>query len=542
MLGTACVGPTRAPGCYQIKGQTDNPVCNPKTAVRGLCNFKKIQVPWDSPMGRGGAGEYNVYQALDVGAQIKLQLQRALIRFGYAAATLAVYSDKVLDRHFAAFRRYAKGGKDLFAEVGMPTAHDLAKTPTVVMWDDSSMSPRTQTYFVKKPTVKEASTNHTIANLPSAPGIAEAAHDMYAKLATIDQYGDSDEQYLRRSILPHYSRVLPHTKDNEPVPKEIGMALKGLSPADDVMTRDINNRKNTFYSYEIVPPDPRFPMYEQYYVPYPIFYAPVSVVSALPNPAYLNEKYATTTGVGARNRRALMMHRGAGMLLRAMQHLHNAMVLYVMASLFPMESDDRWGSAGGFEAMVQRVLGVGGGGADYRGLLTVYRDFPAPKGAMAFLTMADTDAVLALFKGLAGLTGEGYDFAKKLFIPPGKELMRDVVNGKLFVGEAYKDEKSVLQTKDRRIFEFIYTRVVFLEVLWSYWYDNNSMGRLRKRADLRAKLARVDDTVNDVNEKMKEVAVAAADLKASILDTYMWKDPVLQDLVIMHLQAMRGGV
>lgn len=100
MLGTACTGDQRAQGCYQIPGVTNQPCSleHPEAAVQGRCNFKTIAVPWENPV--GSSAVHRVYQALDVGAQIKLQLQRALIRYGYAAATLPIYYDRALDRHF----------------------------------------------------------------------------------------------------------------------------------------------------------------------------------------------------------------------------------------------------------------------------------------------------------------------------------------------------------------------------------------------------------------------------------------------------------
>jgi hypothetical protein len=86
----------KAKGCRRT-AESKKP-CNPQSAVLGQCNMKTISVPPDMETSTDQA-KYAPYYALDVGTRIKLQLQRANIRYNYAANIFASYSQLVRDRY-----------------------------------------------------------------------------------------------------------------------------------------------------------------------------------------------------------------------------------------------------------------------------------------------------------------------------------------------------------------------------------------------------------------------------------------------------------
>lgn len=572
MLGTACVPDRegrRAPGCYEIPEgpyQTNLPCSTPGAAITGKCNFKTIPVPWENPVGNSAI--YRVYQALDVGAQIKLQLQRAVIRYGYAAATIPLYCNRVLDRHFAMLKY--DGTTDLFGE-GTSTVVDLVRDPKVSMWTQADLGGRAG---IVEPT---ESTNHNVAKLEIIPEpqntdretIEAMIRSGYTKFATTDPTPDertkTNPGYLKRNLLPHYARILPRDPDH--IPEDLAGALVESASS---YVRDpselriaIAEKRNTFYPYQSQNPNESLPVGG--YVPFPIFYAHEGHLPAIPNKAYLHDKYLGPENEG---KRQLMLHRGSGMLLRAMQHLRNAMVLYVLASIKQLQSEGRWGprgvpNAANLEAFNRTIanLTTSNGNALLTVMANTNPQIPVPRGAMAFLTQADKDVMIALFRGLMSArgmhngTGMYYNVFDQLTDERDMRLQTSDGRSILAVGMPYKlDAEPSLtppvgateqqhQEYNARLTSFMtsYRRVVYLEALWSYWYDNNTMGKLRKRMNFRAKLARPEIAITSAATDMARVASIADEyqISAEILQPFGWADAALQGLVIMHVRAIR---
>ena len=538
MLGTACTGDRRAPGCYEINSptvitmpdgsrttvQTNLPCTDPASAAKGLCNFKTIPVPWENPVGNSQI--YRVYQALDVAAQIKLQLQRALIRYGYAAATLPVYCNKVLDRHFSLLSPPGVG--DVFAD--LPPAVDIARNPVVPVGTTGQMAESTN-QFVSSVGIKAQGSPEVAATSPEVAATHDIIKTVYFNMvSSAVQRGETTERYLARNICPHYSRILPRGNP-ERIPADLQEAFKKDVPAAHIA--DAIGKHNTFYKTNapaVGTIDPNF------YVPYPIYYAIPGTVETVPNRAYLNEKYI---GPGSEGKRQLMMNRASGMLLRSMQHLRNAMVLYIMAATSPTEI--RFTAAQFAE--IERRLGVN------------YEDMDVehvPKGAMAFLTEADKNAMIGLYRALlamyadnANVNAREVGFFKQI---TENEHMR-YGNGAGIIGTRYKPVSLVNapaadSTPEARsaweIQVLVYKRVAYLEVLWSYWYDNNAMGKLRKRMNFRAKLANPTAAIAEAAASMQKVTGVQNEYRitAAILEPYGWYDAALHGLTIAHLRAI----
>jgi len=520
MLGTACTGPNRAAGCYEITAphqitmpdgttavvQTNLPCTDPAAAVKGLCNFKTIPVPWENPVGNSEI--YKVYRALDVGAQIKLQLQRALIRYGYAAATLPVYCEKALDRHFSALTNIMGDGADMFGVDNIPLAVDLARSP-IIDWPGD---------------VHVESTNQTVAGLQTRANEQHAQiRDFYSSMSSSSRLVDEmTENYLRRNICPHYSRMLP--RSGVRIPADLQEAFRKDVPAPNVA--DATERRNTFYL--TTAPVAAGQANPNFLVPYPIYYVIPGTVNTIANRAYLNEKYI---GQDAAGKRQLMINRASGMLLRSMQHLRNAMVLYVLAATNPMtsrftpEEVDR-------HLRPQRL-------PDLAAISNVIGGVQVPKGAMAFLTEADKNAMIALFRALLAAFQDDARVSMVYDQMTEADHMRNP-DGTVAFGTPYKSVPP-LGAIDGFPKLNAYKRVAYLEVLWSYWYDNNSMGKLRKRMNFRAKLANPTAAITEAANAMRRVSEISREyVTADILDPtrYGWAPAALQGLTIAHLHAI----
>jgi nucleoid-associated protein YgaU len=91
-----CEGGNRA-GCYGQFSDSKT-ACTIHNARTGACNFDKVRVPVTPP--DADSAVYSLFLALNIGAQIKLQLRRALSKYASASAAVCLFSSVVLDRHF----------------------------------------------------------------------------------------------------------------------------------------------------------------------------------------------------------------------------------------------------------------------------------------------------------------------------------------------------------------------------------------------------------------------------------------------------------
>ena len=482
MLGTACTGPNRAEGCYQIPNKTNRQCTNAAMAVRGLCNFKSINVPFENPV--GNSRDFEVYEGLDVGSQIKLQLQRALIRYGYAAATLPVYFDKALDRHFYVMANPSDLNGDMFLPLEN-LAVDLARSPFILGTEESVNS-----------RVVSSDTAEHFARL------SQLFQSMFTRARRIPE--ESNQQYLQRNINPHYSRILPRPSPpgSQTVPVEIINSIDGLS---DQEKQDIREKRNTFY----LSPD------KLYYVPFPIFYLQPPDNLLRGNRAYINSKYFDASN-GDRKRK-IMISRGRAMLLRAMQHFRNAFILYVLACTNPI--NERVSPAD-----VERVI---------NGRMPDLEVDGVPKGAMAFLTEADKNALKSLLYVIKSISPGQTDEAKLQFMLQQTKSTEMDTTG--VARRAKPTNITDAQTIDQKV-------ICFLEVLWSYWFDNNAIGKLRKRMRFRAKLANPADAVAETKQEMSTIRNAAQSMgfSARILTAMGWNDASLRGVVIAHISALRS--
>lgn len=96
-----CVGPNPDAGCYYKKPGQEYEACTTETINRGTCDFRKIKVPVYYAANNGE--NYAVYDTLNIGQQIVLQLAKARVRFSAAATILSLYTPKVTNRHFLPF-------------------------------------------------------------------------------------------------------------------------------------------------------------------------------------------------------------------------------------------------------------------------------------------------------------------------------------------------------------------------------------------------------------------------------------------------------
>ncbi|MDR3540752.1 MAG: hypothetical protein P4L69_07240 [Desulfosporosinus sp.] len=506
MLGTACSGPnaTRAAGCFEIPGKTNLPCTDPSKAVAGMCNFKTIAVPWENPVGNSPV--FRIYQALDVGAQIKLQLQRALIRYGYAAATLPIYCQKALDRHFSVLYNPEAANVDIFAVPEVKAAVELAREPKTPISQSSSIESTNKHIATRElggEDIQRQKNIHTHIRGIYAPmwrvGYLEAEQSM-PQVPKI-------ESYVSRNICPHYSRILP--RDKAAISGELLDALLKSVP-EEANRQEIKRGANTFYLAA-----------DNSFVPYPIYYAN-SDQTYYPNPAYLNDKY---TAPGGDAKRQLMIHRASGMLLRSMQHLRNAMILYVLAARNPVEqrfTPDQ------VQAMENQMLQK----PDVLSVAMAAGGPAVPKGAMAFLTEADRNVMIALFRGMLSIFPE--DSAQDVFKQITEaDMKRD---GKNIIATMYKYVAELPANPDLNVLR----TVVYLEALWSYWYDNNTMGKLRRRMNFRAKLAAPGAALDTASRSLLDVRNVGAEynITADIVRPMGWGDATLEGLVIAHLRAL----
>ncbi|MDR3574271.1 MAG: hypothetical protein P4L50_10435 [Anaerolineaceae bacterium] len=503
MLGTACSGPNanRAAGCFEIPGRTNLPCTDPSKAVAGMCNFKTIAVPWENPVGNSPV--FRIYQALDVGAQIKLQLQRALIRYGYAAATLPIYCQKALDRHFSVLYNPEAVDGDIFAVPEVKAAVELAREPRTPTGESRTES--TNKYIADLQLSRNAQQQRVVHQLvrnvyrPMWSAIYQPPEQAMAAIPKI-------ESYISRNICPHYSRILPRGKAS--VSGELLEAL--LKNVPEANRQEIRGRANTFYHAA-----------DNSFVPYPVYYVGPDQ-TYYPNPAYLNDKY---TAPGGDAKRQLMIHRASGMLLRSMQHLRNAMILYVLAAQNPVEQRFTAEQVQAMEGQLLQKPGV-------LSVTMVAGDPAVPKGAMAFLTEADRNVLIALFRGMLSTFPE--DRAQDVFGQITEANMKR--DGKNIIATMYKYDRELPEHPDLNVLR----TVVYLEALWSYWYDNNTMGKLRRRMNFRAKLAAPGAALDTASRSLLDVRNVGAEynITADIVRPMGWGDATLEGLVIAHLRAL----
>jgi hypothetical protein len=429
ILGTACKGDTKAPGCYSMAGVT-NVRCDRTNARSAMCNFKTIAVP--SEKDESVNTKYAVYNALDEGAKIKLQLQRAIIRYGFAAAVLPLYSKRVLDRNFNAV-----------------TTEGLFLNPA------NTRLLTSQPIFVSNSVIAAQFNNPRVL-----PNIMEQFLQLNCSIPEIDQTGrlGNDHQRLLASLLgaelnlenlwgerfivsPHYSRFVPESDIVDlALDKQLREPHLYVSRVSDhregvTLTSDGSDGQrhiNIFYRHPGA----------TYYVPYPIHALTPDGGSDIPNGAYINQ-------VPERGEEVIL-NRASGMLKAAAQHLQMALSLFNT-----MKSKEK-----GSEDLANGV----------------------PRGAAAFLTRADINAL----KALSILGG-----------PTITELpLTD-----LDIWRVTPDQKQLkVRWGTREISGALKLRVVFTEVLWSYWYENNSIGKLRRRVEFKTKVDDPRTAVETISE------------------------------------------
>lgn len=492
MLGTACTGTERAPGCYQIPNVT-NVRCTAENAVKGMCNFKTIAVPHESPVGSLSGETYRVYRSLDIGAQIKLQLQRAHVRYGYAAAILPVYCHAALDRHFSIvdsdmISDYVNvDGSSNFAreplDVGFPLDFLVAEEEQVTTW-------------------------------------------LMAKATSAKLPGETPENYLRRTICPMYSRVLPH---GNTIPRELVQPLVDNGATGFPNGGDVQN-KFLQYEYEVG---------KSILAPFPIYWIGKNSEGnevIIPNPTYLNSKY---TDQNSTRRRRLMISRGVGMLQRAMQHLFNATVLYIYAAIKPIHERFPENAEEAYRSIAQSIQANGG---DLVGLITANN---VPRGAFAYLNDADLKVMRLLFILMCNpITISDPSNTENIF-ECSQEFWDKLMNVQIiFPSNSYAPWKPKQLEVDQpgavhQRNALIIRRAAFLEALLSYWWDNNAMGKMRRRMNFRAKLANPQKTLEGAAQRMEQTRDIARNMQitADILSP-SWKDAALYGLVIAHLQAI----
>lgn len=480
MLGTACEGDERAPGCYATKDIT-TAKCNPENVITGECNFKTIAVPHENPVGNSSV--HRVYRALDIGAQIKLQLQRALIRYGFAAAIIPIYSYRVVDRHFSTIPQYqsftdAVDGK----KPEYSNTYKMARDP--VYLKNSEVASKSRDWYGR--------------------GIVE----MIQRFSIYH-----NDKSPAEVILPHYSRFVPQEDE---VPPDIIGALE-TSPELKNTYSEAGSSSNRFIHIPGTAAG--------FYVPFPIW--TMEGGKPFANPAYVNERF--------RNDPGKMLRKGIGILHRAMQHLRNALLLYIIAGKTNVE---RFGQEG-----LQKLGDTLGSG--YKDLLEgdVIRvdKISIPRGALAFLNTADINAIKALGLYLASIvdtatSSEQALVRDKLFLNPIPPLDPK----EIAAPRPYKPEARSIADYTQVTLE-IMTKVAYFETLWSYWYDNNAMSRVRRRVNVKAKRATPQLAVNQAAMNLRDMRERITpQITAEFIKPVGWGDAALAGLVLARIVALRG--
>jgi hypothetical protein len=209
-----------------------------------------------------------------------------------------------------------------------------------------------------------------------------------------------------------------------------------------------------------------------------------------------------------------------------MQHLHNAMVLYLLAVNLSMKFDDengRWKNTSMQEGLDDLVRGH----ADFNKLLIDKTN--VPRGAMTFLNQADVEALIALY---LHLRPHPHDVFKQM-----NEADLRTEGRQLIIGTPYKFDLTNPEVTDERK-NTLKMVIRYLEVLYSYWHDNHAMGRLRRRMHVRAKLVNPGAAVVGAGNTMQHVKTDG--FTYNLLEPYGWKDAALYGLVFMHVKALEA--
>lgn len=175
-----------------------------------------------------------------------------------------------------------------------------------------------------------------------------------------------------------------------------------------------------------------------------------------------------------------------------------------------------------------------------------------PRGALAFLTEADKNFMYTLILMLKALEhtlsttsettlelpGGGY----ALSIHPSKERNVEWSAAEKVGSTPYKMQFDLNDTKlsQPRIDRMI--TVCYLEALFSYWFTNNSIGRIRKRMNFRAKLETIPTVITSTyNEKRAISRLMGTVITGNILNPN-WQDAALAGLVLAHLYVQRESI
>lgn len=485
MLGTACRGTPKAKGCYAIPGETNAPCDDPAKAAKGECNFKTIAVPHEGPVGTSAA--HNVYNSLDIGAQIKLQLQRAVIRYGYAAAILPVYSPKVLDRHFSVIESDMTENPFNRTMIDPEALHLQLKTP----------------YSVSTEQEFSAISNHL--NIGSFRNPDKSRHN----------------QTISNLVCPHYSRLLP--MDDVMVPLDMASAL--LDHVADENQADIyeaDNESSSQIANVFRIDESQNPVH---YTAFPIWYRGKITGTHYPNPVFLSERYVKEP--------KKMVRKALGMLVRGMQHLHNAFVLFMIAASTQkdrLEKEDaeklrqfavsRNVKTGNFpdSEFIRRMVNLD----DIKG----EREVHLPKGAFVFLTNPDVNVMMRIFK-IMQQDGLLESFIREF---PGRQMVTGMGEDSPYKTEGNYGDSAVDPAMVRRI--------AYLEFLHSYWYENNAIGRIRKRLNFKAKLARAEDAADDIAKVISKVHDEfGGKALIDVIRPLGWGSAALEGLIIAKLQS-----
>jgi hypothetical protein len=316
-----------------------------------------------------------------------------------------------------------------------------------------------------------------------------------------------------------YSRILPSS--DKPIPREIVTAFQSA-------TGSLSEEDNQV----------QFKLHrdESYLIPYPIYAEDGDVTIA--NPAFLNAKYAARN---AANLRKLMINRGVGMLKRAMQHLYNATILYMFTAL-KLYNERMTGvtsaasiqpGANITEQDLQNLFQMAGD--DSAELLAV------PKGAFPFLTDTDIGAMRYMYKLLCSRSARPDDVvgSARGFSSQGEEW-DELMNPNIIYHPRRIQPWKTLGSET--VTPLIFKRTAYLEVLLSYWWCNNKMGRMRRRMNFRAKLAQPSETLKHAVDNLQQTGQDMRNLNidASILKT-TWADSALYGLIIAHIICTKSS-
>jgi len=576
MLGTACKGDKRAPGCYHIDGTTNVPCTDPEKAIKGECNFKTIAVPHENPIGNSDV--FKVYRSLDIGTQIKLQLQRAMIRYGYASAIFPVYCPFVLDRHFSVIQYQDLIGRSSAEKQGEITslADSLGHTPKIVR-DSYFTENRLIVQHFNEPKGNDA--YETIyqhlwsisARIPDRTRETRALSEMMNSLSSTAtafmQRGaggrlssssvnfETISKFAKTQISPHYARIIPQ---DDTVSDSIRSSFPGI-------IKDQTPKDNVFMSYPSTPPHARF-------VSYPVWFLDAASGKVYPNKSYINERYLTE-GLNEK-----MLRKARGMLLRAMQHAHNALLLYIIANTSlegrKLGSDSeiyrkliadspslkriydsyfiKEGGGGGRQQSEDVAMSSGGVGGEAASLSPAAVEERIPRGSLAFLTEADKNfmySLILMLKSIERTASTTSEIQPELpsgenilSIHPSKERNVEWSATEKVGSTAYKlplklTDRNLSSEQTDRI-----TTVCYLESLFSYWFTNNSIGRIRKRMNFRAKLETIPAVVTGMREEKEKMRTIMSTIVAGNILNPSWEDAALAGLVLAHLYVQRDSI